>query len=205
MKLLILDDHPSIHVVFKALLKELDYQGEILCYTELGDTLEAIVREQPNFVVTDIQIDHRKQLEVMSLCAGKKIPYMVYTSHVNLYIIEYGRSHSMSCFVAKTAPIPDLMAGLKALMSHHTYICSMTSRFLESQKGDEGRIPEVQFTGAEEDVILGQLAGKSSIEISRETHKSKYTIRNQRMSLMEKNQCSMEEVVRRYLYWHTNG
>jgi hypothetical protein len=63
----------------------------------------------------------------------------------------------------------------------------------------------VLFTHAEEDVILGQIAGKSSIQLSIDTHKSKFTIRNQRMSLMEKNQCTMEEIARSYLYWHTSG
>lgn len=205
MKLLILDDHPSIHLVFQALLSDLQFDGSIMFYTELVESLKAIAVEQPDFVITDIQIDSRKQLEVLSLCAAQKIPYLVYTSHVNYYIIDFGRNHGMTCFVSKTAPIPDVLSGLRALLSSQSFYCSITKQFLDRQTSADEQIPQVIFTHAEEDVILGQIAGKSSIELSQETHKSKYTVRNQRMSLMEKNQCTMEEVARRYLYWHTNG
>jgi|694.fasta_scaffold23292_2 DNA-binding NarL/FixJ family response regulator len=205
MKLLILDNQPIMHLVFESLLKEVGYEGEQLFFNELGDALLAIDSQLPDFVITDIQIDQRKQLEVLSLCAERKIPYMVYTSHVNYYIIDFGRKHGMRCFVSKTAPIRDLIDGLRSLLNGQSYSCSMTMQFLDRQGAVDEQIPQVLFTHAEEDVILGQIAGKSSIQLSIDTHKSKFTIRNQRMSLMEKNQCTMEEIARRYLYWHTSG
>jgi DNA-binding NarL/FixJ family response regulator len=63
----------------------------------------------------------------------------------------------------------------------------------------------VHFSHSELPVILGQIRGISTIDIAKELKKSKHTVRNQRTSLMLKNDCSMEEIARRYIYWFTEG
>jgi DNA-binding NarL/FixJ family response regulator len=107
--------------------------------------------------------------------------------------------------VAKSSPIEELKTGLQSLINNQHYRCSVCNQLYDAKNRLSQDTPGVIFSPAEEFVILAQIEGKSTVQLSRETKKSKYTIRNQRMSLMEKNGCTMEEIARRYLFWHTSG
>lgn len=146
-----------------------------------------------------------KQLDLIRECFLLKIPCMVFSSHINSTIIEHCDSLNASVIVSKSSSIEELKMGIHKLLNNEVYRCSLSSQVTNKKSRISELTPKVEFSSAEEYVILAQIEGKSTIELSRETRKSKYTIRNQRMSLIEKNGCTMEEIVRRYLFWHSNG
>jgi DNA-binding NarL/FixJ family response regulator len=205
MNLLILDDHPSVFLVLKSLLMELCPDIKLHYFSDVEQAIQSINTAPPECVISDIQVHHTKQLEVPKLCHEKSIPFMIFSGHINTTILNLCSEIKALCVVSKSASIPDLTEGLKALLSKKSYCCAVCSALKKSNTMTSDIIPPVLFTDSEEYVIKAQLEGKSTIELSNESKKSKFTIRNQRMSLMEKNQCTMEEIVRRYLFWHTKG
>jgi DNA-binding NarL/FixJ family response regulator len=205
MKILILEDHPGIYILLETLLKEVSDSPEIDHYTSLENALAAMESNPPDFVITDIQIGEHKQLDTLELCSREKIPYMVFSSYINSTILKHCQEHHARVVVSKSAPVEDLKAGVKNLIHGSYFMCSVCSNIENMKSRISQEVPKVLYTPAEEYVILAQIEGKSTVQLSQETRKSKYTIRNQRMHLMEKNGCTMEEIARRYLFWHTNG
>jgi DNA-binding NarL/FixJ family response regulator len=205
MKIIILEDHPAISFLLSSIISKIPVKTEIENFTQLGTALQAICSNPPDFVITDIQIEEYKQLEILMKCHKQKIPFMVYSSFINPTILNQCDQYKASVVVSKSASLEDLNTGIQHLIQNKHFRCKVCSSYAESEDNKSRKIPKVVFTSAEESVILAQIAGKTTIQLSVETNKSKYTIRNQRMKLMEKNGCSMEEIARRYLFWHTKG
>jgi DNA-binding NarL/FixJ family response regulator len=141
----------------------------------------------------------------MEECKELKIPFMVFSGYMNSTILGHCDEYRARVVVTKSAPNEDLKLGIQNLLNDGFYRCSICSELGKVKSRVSEEIPRVLFTQAEEFVILAQIEGKTTLQLSEETRKSIYTIRNQRMKLMEKNGCTMEEIVRRYLFWHTKG
>jgi DNA-binding NarL/FixJ family response regulator len=205
MKILIVEDHPSVALVLQNIIREIAENATIESHTNLSDGLANVRSGWPNLVISDIQIGNHKQLDILMECFEQKTPCMVFSSYINQTILGHCDEYRATVVVAKSSPITELKQGLEALITGHSYRCSACIALSKVHNPLSEDTPKVIFTHAEEFVILAQIAGKSTIQLAEETKKSKYTIRNQRMSLIEKNGCTMEEIVRRYLFWHTNG
>ena len=205
MKILIVEDHPSVSHIVDMMIKEISAAIEVEHHIHWKKALESIQSNTPDCVITDIQIGEQKQLNMMVECHENKIPFMVFSSFINPTILGYCEDYRARVVVAKSAPIEEVKQGLKCLINNHRYRCSICRELTHTQNEKMEDTPKVIFSPAEEFVILAQIDGKTTVQLSLETKKSKYTIRNQRMSLMEKNGCTMEEIARRYLFWHTLG
>lgn len=205
MKLLIVEDHPSVYQVLKIMLEEMTNEIEISHCSDYIEAIQSITENPPDFVITDIQIGEHKQLNVLMECFEKKTPSMVFSSFINSTILSHCEQYKARVVVAKSSPIEELKTGLQSLINNQRYRCSVCNQLYDAKNRLSQNTPGVIFSPAEEFVILAQIEGKSTVQLSEETKKSKYTIRNQRMSLMEKNGCTMEEIARRYLFWHTSG
>jgi DNA-binding NarL/FixJ family response regulator len=205
MKILILEDHPGIFHLLEMIVREVSESTTIEHHLDWKNALQTLKSSPPDYVITDIQIGEYKQLELMEECKELKIPFMVFSGYMNSTILGHCDEYRARVVVAKSAPIEDLKLGIQNLLNDGFYRCSICSELGKVKSRVSEEIPRVLFTQAEEFVILAQIEGKTTLQLSEETRKSIYTIRNQRMKLMEKNGCTMEEIVRRYLFWHTKG
>lgn len=205
MKLIVLEDHPGIAHLITLIVREISEKTEIEHFSQWKNALQAVNLNPPDFVITDIQIGDYKQLELLMACNERKIPCMVFSSYINPTILDLCSQYKAPVVVAKSSPMADFKKGVHHLITGRPYRCEVCNNILHSKRRISEETPRLLFTPAEEFVILAQIEGKSTIQLAKETNKSKYTIRNQRMKLMEKNECTMEEIVRRYLFWHTKG
>jgi DNA-binding NarL/FixJ family response regulator len=205
MKILILEDHPVIAHLLETIIKDIANNIAIEHFTAWENALESMNRAAPDWVISDIQIGDFKQLELLEACHEKKIPFMVFSSFINPTIIDHCNQYKARVVVAKSSDMEDLKQGVKSLINNQYFRCAVCNNINHTKSRISEETPRVLFTPSEEFVILAQIEGKNTVQLSQETKKSKYTIRNQRMKLMEKNACTMEEIARRYLFWHTKG
>ena len=204
MKIIIIEDHPAIYHTISQTIENITTDAIISYHEKWEPALEEIKKSPPDFVITDIQIRSYKQLEIPTACMENKIPCMVYTGHVNYTILKHCNNLKVNVIVSKLAKFHNIRDGIEHLFKGENYRCEVCNEISTPKSIIPIETPKAIFTAAEESVIIGQIQGKSTLQLSEETKKSKFTIRNQRMSLMLKNDCSMEEVVRRYLFWHYN-
>jgi DNA-binding CsgD family transcriptional regulator len=61
------------------------------------------------------------------------------------------------------------------------------------------------MTEAEMRVLQLLVDGYTTTEIATELRLSKHTVKNHCTHLKVKNQCTLHELIRRYIYWQTNG
>lgn len=205
MRFLILEDHPAIQLVLEQTITKLFPKSELEIHSSIESALDSFKSNDFNYVVTDIQIGDKKDLELAQKCQEKSTPFLVYTSHLNRTIIEMCINLGCHSYVCKSSNVEELKAGLKAMVKGSKFNCSHTKQYIQDAKSRNDFIPEVQYTDAEYPIIMAQINGESTIELSKRLNKSKSTIRNQRIHLMLKNDCSMEEIARRFLYWNTQG
>jgi len=202
MKILILEDHSIICHVIEKIIIDINPSIDIIYFDSWEHALKDIETNKPDFVITDIQIRSYKQTEILTACSNLKIPCMVYSSNINYTVMQYCHQLKISVIVSKLSSINNLRNGIIQLLQGNSYRCEISQETDDNHEKHQREIPKIIFSAAEENVIIAQMEGKSTIELSKESKKSKYTIRNQPMSLMLKNDCSMEEIIRRYIYWH---
>ncbi len=202
MKIVILDDHQVIQEILGELVLMVCEKADLFYFTELLPAIQFISREKPNFVITDLQIADKKQLDVVRLCDSLKIPYMVYTGYVNGYIVNECDAYSCVSYVSKSSSKLELKTGIDSLFKRNVFRCSNVKKYMNRNPKLLDYIPEVYCTKSEEDVLNGIIEGETSEETANRLGKSIYTVRNQRISLMHKNECSIEEIIKRYLFWH---
>ena len=202
MKVLILDDHQIIYQALSELILIIDENISVFHCADVITAIDSIKNNRPNFVITDIQIGDSKQLAVMRLCHKLKIPFMVYTGFVNGYIVNECDSLNCNSYISKSSSTTELRLGIESLFKKSVYRCSIVKKYMNRSPSIVDYTPELNFTKNEEDIILGMINGESTEEIAKRLGKSVYTIRNQRINLMHKNNCSIEVVLKRYIYWN---
>ncbi len=205
MRFLILEDHPAIQHVLEQTISKLFPKSELEIHSNIESALDSFKSNDFSYVVTDIQIGEKKDLELAQKCQEKNTPFLVYTSHLNRTIIEMCINLGCNSYVCKSSAVEELKEGLKAMVKGSKFNCSHTKQYIQDAKSRNDFIPEVHYTDAEYPIIMAQINGETTIELSKRLNKSKSTIRNQRIHLMLKNDCSMEEIARRFLYWNTQG
>lgn len=205
MRFLILEDHPAIQHVLEQTISKLFPKSELEIHSNIESALDSFKSNDFSYVVTDIQIGEKKDLELAQKCQEKNTPFLVYTSHLNRTIIEMCINLGCNSYVCKSSAVEELKEGLKAMVKGSKFNCSHTKQYIQDAKSRNDFIPEVHYTDAEYPIIMAQIKGETTIELSKRLNKSKSTIRNQRIHLMLKNDCSMEEIARRFLYWNTQG
>jgi DNA-binding NarL/FixJ family response regulator len=204
MEWVILDDHPGIHVVMELTIRRLFSKSKCRFFVDSKEAIAYCSKNTIDFAISDIQIGESKRLDFANFCGEQKIPFMIYSSYLNISIIEGLAKLSCRAYVSKSSGIPDLKRGIKAVVSDSLFNCTIVEKYL-SNASEQHDIPYLEFSKAELPVILAQINGESTVDLAKRLNKSKATIRNQRINLALRYGCSMEEIARRYLYWHTTG
>jgi DNA-binding NarL/FixJ family response regulator len=204
MKWAILDDHPGIHVLMELTIRRLFPKSTCRFFVDSNEAIAYCSKNAIDFAISDIQIGESKRLDFANFCGEQKIPFMIYSSYLNISIIEGLAKLSCRAYVSKSSGIPDLKRGIKAVVSDSLFNCTIVEKYL-SNASEQHDIPYLEFSKAELPVILAQINGESTVDLAKRLNKSKTTIRNQRINLALRCGCNMEEIARRYLYWHTTG
>jgi DNA-binding NarL/FixJ family response regulator len=204
MEWAILDDHPGIHAVMELSIKKLFPESECHFFIDSKEAIAYCSKNSVDFAISDIQIGESKRLDFANFCGEQKIPFMIYSSFLNISIIEGLAKLSCRAYVSKSSGIPELKNGIKAVVSDSLFNCTIVEKYL-SNASEQHEIPFLEFTEVELPVILAQINGESTVDLAKRLNKSKTTIRNQRINLALRYGCTMEEIARRYLYWYTTG
>jgi len=204
MEWVILDDHPVIHVVMDLTIKKAFPESKCNFFIDSKEAIAYCSKNSVDFAISDIQIGESKRLDFANFCGEQKIPFMIYSSFLNISIYEGLAKLSCRAYVSKSSSIEDLELGIKALIGNEIHECAVVKKYLNNVS-DQHEIPFLEFTEVELPVILAQINGESTIDLAKRMNKSKATIRNQRINLALRYGCTMEEIARRYLYWYTTG
>ncbi len=205
LKVLILDDHPGILELLKIKIHRVDPNSNVLAFSDVESCMDYLRNFKPDYVVSDLHIQVGKSLALPKYCHEQGIPFMVYTSYLQHSVLKTLEEYGCQVFVNKAAQTSELDEGIFHLLNDLPYRCGITSANNSIPEFVSDHIPEPIMTEAEMRVFQLLVDGYTTTEIAAELRLSKHTVKNHCTHLKVKNQCTLHELIRRYIYWQTNG
>lgn len=199
MNILVLDDHPSIVEFITIKLQELNNNLTIFKANTVEQALTLLEENEVDRVISDLQIITGKNMVIPEYCCRKRIPYMVYSSHVNYTLIKELKEYKVACYVSKGAKTECLTDGLRKLIKNRSYFCPEVKKERLNKSGSD--IPRPKLSKAEYKVVKAFSLGMRTDEVAKHLNLEKVTIRNHRARASDKNLCSFPELVERFKYW----
>ena len=201
MRILIIDDHPAIHRFLEQTLNEVVSACELTITSTVNEAARAIEDLDVDFAVCDLQIVTGKSLVIPALCSEKEIPFMVYSSHVNLDLVESLDKLGVSCYVSKSSSYEEFVDGVRALIGGGSFFCSVVKKTRREDRKDLP-LPRLNFSKKQGQVLSLLASGFTQQEVSEKLFISERTVQNHLSMLRDSNKCSSTtELLRRYTFW----
>jgi DNA-binding NarL/FixJ family response regulator len=135
------------------------------------------------------------------LCNNKKIPCMIYSSHVNMVLIKELENYNVCCYVSKTSGVDALLSGVESLLNVKKYQCPLVKSTIES-KSEFKETEKLDLTKGQKAVLEVLIRGFNREEAAKILKISPNTLNNHIARAREMNNCeNFEELLRRYRFW----
>lgn len=181
-RILIVDDHPFMRA---GLAQLIDRQPDMRVCREAGnpaEALQALAREVPDLVLTDITMPGRSGAEFIKdlLALHPGLPVLVISMHDEAIYAERMLRAGTRGYIMKEAGGEALLAALRQVLSGQLYLSGkLSARLLETLTGGQPRgstSPIAKLTDREFEVfrLIGQ--GKSTHDIAAQLHLSTKTV-----------------------------
>jgi DNA-binding NarL/FixJ family response regulator len=196
MKILILDDHDAIRVFVSQLVTSIVPNATIFQSNSSESAISSInATSSVDFVICDLELNFGCNTLIPELCNGRKIPCMIYSSHVNMVLIQELEKYNVCCYVSK------ISSGVDALLNGKKYQCSLVKSTIESPS--EFKLTEkLNLTDGQKAVLEVLKHGFNRVEAADILKVSLNTMNNHIARARETNNCeNFEELLRRYRFW----
>lgn len=188
IRVLIVDDHKIVADAIIALLKIADgfeVVGQVNTPTQV---LEVVERQQPQIIVTDLEMPGGDPLEKMAQVMREhpKIRVLVLTAYPTDAHIARALKLGVHGFMTKHEPAEAVVDGIRAIMAGHAiYSDEVRSRLVSSEQREIK--PEVlQLSPRELTVVRMVAQGMTTPQIAESLFRSPKTVDNQIASAMAK-------------------
>jgi len=202
MKILVLDDHGAIRLFVKQQILEIVPTAEIILCGTIESALDRFQQfDSIHFVICDLELNVGNNIKIPEFAFQHKIPFMVYSSHVNKVLISELMNYQINCYVSKTSSIEALKEGLISLFTGKQYFCPLVVSTIESKEKFKETEKLVLTSGQK--IVLEVLAkGFNREEAAKMLEIKLTTLNNHIARAREMNDCeNFEELLRRYRFW----
>jgi DNA-binding NarL/FixJ family response regulator len=202
MRILILDDHEAIQQFIKQKVIEIIPNATII-FCSTTECATRVISEFPkiDFAICDIEIKSGANLVIPELCFDNAIPYMIYSSHVNMVLVSQLNELQVNCYVSKTSNIDFLKKGLEILFSKQKYYCPLVLSTMNSQVVFK-ETEKLFLSPGQKSVLKVMAKGYNREEVSKMLNLKKSTINNHIARARTLNDCeNFDELIRRYKFW----
>jgi DNA-binding NarL/FixJ family response regulator len=184
MKLLILEDHGAIRETVIRYVQEIKPNIEIIETDNVEDADQAMANAIISYAIY-----------------RDRIPFMIYSSHVNKSLIKELETKRVRCYVSKQSDMKEFKTGLKALFNNRKHYCPIVMETLKS-KTDEEDTGRLKLSKSERKVVELLSKGQTREEVADNLHLEITTINNHVFRAREANGCpNVSDLLRRYRFW----
>ncbi|MDB4177619.1 hypothetical protein N9760_07240 [Schleiferiaceae bacterium] len=202
MKVLILDDHEAIReIVKKYTLKVLPSADFTEC-ANIEEAKEALSRPvKIDYVICDLELKAGCSIEFPDLCRHEKIPFMVYSSHVNKELINELEYRRVSVYVSKISKITHLQQGLENFYNGRKYYCPLVQKTKDSKEKFK-ELTRLDLTPGQRKAMNVLAKGFNRKEAADILGIERTTLNNIIHRAREANDCEdFPEILRRFQFW----
>ena len=211
-RILIVDDHPAMrHGLAQLIAKEADLD---VC-GEAGDrreTLEAIRREPPDFVILDIALNDPActgldMISEIHAHAGA-IPILIYSMHDEIIYAERALRSGARGYLMKQEPVRQIIRAIRGIIEYGVYVSDEINRMLllrhigQNQEQQDSVSPQDCLSAREFEVFRLIGKGLQTREIAGQLRLSVKTIETHRMNSRKKlGMANASELTRYAVEW----
>ncbi len=202
MRILIFDDHEAIRIIVKQQVLEIVPTAEIILCDNLDCAKRSILdNNKLHFVICDLEINSGCNTLVPELSYQHKIPFMVYTSHVNKVLIKELEKFNVNSYASKISGIEALREGVVSLFTGKKYQCPLVVSTAESKEQIKAT-DKLSLTGGQKMVLEVLAKGFNREEAAKILKIKMNTLNNHIARARDLNDCeNFEELLRRYRFW----
>lgn len=201
MRILILDDHPVIADSISQYLTSILPKAEIFNISSVQSAQKTLLNNIIDFVICDLELNQGANLVIPEHCHQDKIPFMVFSSHVNKILVQQLLKLRVKCYVSKTSGVDAMKIGLDNLLMKKNYYCPLVSLTMSSDE-EIKETDRLTLSNPQKKILDLLSKGFTRTEIATKLCKSKTTINNHLAMAREKNGChSTDELIRRNKFW----
>jgi DNA-binding NarL/FixJ family response regulator len=201
MKLLLLEDHEAIRETVIRYIHEINPTTIVLEANNVEDADQVIKNTKINYAICDLELTKGCNINPIEALYRERIPFMVYSSHVNKSLINELESKKVRCYVSKQSNMTEFKMGLEALFNGGKHYCPIVTETLKSKKVEEntGRL---RLSNSERKVIELLSKGQTREEVAGLLHLELATINNHIFRARVANGShNVSDLLRRYRFW----
>lgn len=201
MKLLLLEDHVAVRETVIRYILEITPTMIVLEANNVEDADQFIKNTKINYAICDLELTKGCNINPIEGLYRERIPFMVYSSHVNKSLINELESKKVRSYVSKQSNMTDFKMGLDALFNGGKHYCPIVTETLKSNKVEEntGRL---RLSKSERKVIELLSKGQTREEVADLLHLELTTINNHIFRARVANGShNVSDLLRRYRFW----
>jgi DNA-binding NarL/FixJ family response regulator len=201
MKLLLLEDHVAVRETVIRYILEITPTMIVLEANNVEDADQFIKNTKINYAICDLELTKGCNINPIEGLYRERIPFMVYSSHVNKSLINELESKKVRSYVSKQSNMTDFKMGLEALFNGGKHYCPIVTETLKSNKVEEntGRL---RLSKSERKVIELLSKGQTREEVADLLHLELTTINNHIFRARVANGShNVSDLLRRYRFW----
>ncbi|SFW12489.1 two component transcriptional regulator, LuxR family [Sinomicrobium oceani] len=187
IKVYITDDHPIVQEGIKNLLATRDEISLTGVYQNGKDTLEALVKEEPDVLLLDINLPDISGIELSKQIrdAYPELKIIVLSVHNEKAVISSVLQNGVNGYVLKNSIGDEIIQAIHKVIDGELYMCVQTRDIYNNQDTTgPDFIPKI--TRREKEILQLVTEGMTSAQIAEKLFISPYTVETHRKNLMEK-------------------
>lgn len=206
-RVLLIEDHP---IVAKSICDEVNHvfcqEVYIEIVTTIHDAIGALNQSTFRLVIADLTLDTAKVFKHIELCKKTKTPCIVFTASTQYSIIKECIDRGASAFVMKSSKISELQNAIKCILHFDElpYLCAQTRKAFNVPEidGSNHEIKKPILSVTEAAILKLIIEGKRMNEIASILSNRPNTIKKHRHNIIKNNNCTIDNVIKRYLFWN---
>lgn len=201
MNLLLLEDHAAIRETVIRYVHEINPDIAVIEADNVEDADQAIKKTKITYAICDLELTVGCNINPIEALYRERIPFMIYSSHVNKSLIKELEAKNVRCYVSKQSDMNEFRMGLQALFSTNRHYCPFVLATLNS-KGSGEETGRLKLTKGEKRVVELLSQGLTREEVAASLKLELTTINNHVFRARETNGCpNVSELIRRYRFW----
>lgn len=201
MNLLLLEDHGAIRETVIRYVLEINPNMKVLETDNVEQADQVIKNTKIDYAICDLELSKGCNINPIEALYRERIPFMIYSSHVNKSIINELEAKKVRCYVSKQSDMKEFRAGLQALFNGKSHYCPIVIE-TGKYKGDEQNTGRLKLSKSERKVVELLSKGQTREDVANNLNLELTTINNHVFRAREANGCpNVSELLRRYRFW----
>lgn len=199
MNILVIEDQSLMLETILQTVKSVYPEASLYKSSNISEGKKLLNENPFDLVITDLDFDGEKRFAIAEEAQNQNVPCIIFSAHCNESFIERAKEFKVRSYVCKLGDINEFRYALSNYRKISWWVCSVVQSKIFGPNHHD--LVEPDLRGAEEKIIQLMLLGKERSEIAKILKVKKSSVYNYINKMIQRNDCSLEQLIHRYLTW----